>query len=165
MNNLYELTAEIEKLNAELQAADDQGDEATADVIIARIEALGLEADAKLSAIWRWMKNLEAEGAVLAEEAKRLYERKRRAEGRYESLKGHVATCLGEGRKWQEPGGVAAFGWRKSEAVKVESEDQIPDAWCVFERKPVLAEIKKTLKEGGEVPGALLLQRQNLQVK
>lgn len=164
MERLYEVIAEIEALYDDLESEDGAG-ELPIEEIKRRLDALEFAADEKLTHYWRSLKNWSAQAEAIEAEEKRLRARRHTLENRVASLKAYVGEALGAGNKWKAPDGVAAFSWRKSEAVKIENEDRIPDAWCVFERKPVLTEIKQTLKEGGEVPGARLETRQHVQVR
>ena len=129
------------------------------------MQALQGEAQEKLSNIWALIKNYSAEADALKAEKQRLAARQSTAERRADWLKQYVAYCIGEGTKWQSPDGSRQFGWRKSEAVVVSDVDAVPDAYCVFERRPLLSEIKKDLKSGAEIPGAVIEGRLNLQVK
>ena len=60
-----------------------------------------------------------------------------------------------------------AFSYRKSERVDVINEEIVPDKFCRFETKrvPSKTDIKKMLKSGEEVPGCVLVESQNLQIK
>jgi hypothetical protein len=161
---IYKIEAEMEKIFA---AYDDVEPEDMPADVCRQLDAMQLELDRKYAGIWALIKNLEAEGAAYAEEAKRLYEIKRSREKRVESLKSYICYCLGEGMKWKSPDGLRQFGWRKSEAVEVTDPDAVPDCYCAFERKPILSEIKKDRDPliAGEIPGVRLVQRLNLQVK
>lgn len=59
--------------------------------------------------------------------------------------------------------------YRKSEAVNITDIEKIPEEFMVVKAPPPpapdKAEIKRTLKEGGEVPGAEIEVRFNLQIK
>lgn len=165
MAHLYELTKEIDQLNEVLQGIEDDGLNVDLNLVAMRIEELGLEADAKLTACWRWIKNLESDAEQLKAEKLRIAARQQALQNRAERVKDYVAYCLGEGRKWTQPGGVAAFSWRKSEAVQVQDEALIPDCYCKLERTPVLSLIKQDIKQGATVPGAVVEERVNLQVK
>lgn len=162
--NLYELIDEIEKLSEELDRADDEA--LTLD-LNAKIEALGLQAHDKLAGLWRWIKNLEAEAEMLAAEKKRLGARQSTLENRVESLKAYVGGVLGEGNKWKQQDGPAAFSWRKSEAVVIDDLDALPDCYVKFEKSADKAAIKadKDPLLKGEIPGVRLEQRLNLQVR
>jgi len=168
---LYELSDEIARIEDELADILDGEDEPEGGVdpaiaaALDRYDALVLQLDAKLSGMWRWLRNIDARATAVENEAKRLSARGRRLRRLHDGIKRYVAFCLGEGRKWEEPDGPAAFSWRRSEAVEVQDESAIPDCYCVFDRRPLLSEIKKGIKSGATVPGAALVQRMNLQVR
>lgn len=167
-NELYELVAEIDNLNDQLDDAEEVEDAALFEILEQQFKAVAMQADEKLAATWSWLRNLEARGAMYQAEASRLYSAGRRCKKWHERLKRIVAEALsagGEFRKWKDPNGPAGFAWRKSEGVSIVDERAIPDAWCKIVREPSLTEISKTIKEGGTVPGAFLEKRMNLQVK
>jgi hypothetical protein len=59
------------------------------------------------------------------------------------------------------------FSFRKSESVDIENATLIPKEFTTtkIEIYPDKTAIKKAIKEGKIVPGAVLLQKQNLQIK
>ena len=86
-------------------------------------------------------------------------------EARAERLKRSAAeqmTAMGK-RKLETPRCVLAL--RPSKAVEVLDEAKIPDAYFAIKRTVQKAEIAKALKAGAEVPGAVMVERENLTVK
>lgn len=162
---LYDVTAELEKIIDDYELETEEQLKDLPPEIKAKLQELQVDANGMLYNIWGLIKNLDAEAAALKAEKQRLAARQSTAERRAEWFKQYVAFCLGEGTKWESADKTRQFTWRKSEGVEIENENAIPDYYCVFTRKPALTEIKKDLKSGAEVPGAVVVERLNLQVK
>lgn len=162
---LYDVTAELEAIITDYDLETEEQIKELPPEVKARLDLFRQAASDALENIWAQIKNLSAEAEVLKAEKQRLSARQQTCERRAEWLKTYVTECIGEGTKWQSPDGSRKFGWRKSEAVVVTDADAVPDCYCVFERTPVLTEIKKDLKSDVIVPGATLIKRLNLQVQ
>lgn len=161
---LYEINAEIEKAieNIFLNV-----DEATGEVRqedLDALEALKVAKDEKLEAIGCYIKNTKAEAEAIKAEEKALKERREALEKKEESLKAYVASVL-NGEKWASP--KIAFSFRKSEAVAIPDIDKLDKAFLIKEvtYKADKKAIKEALKAGGEVEGAYLESKNNLQIK
>jgi hypothetical protein len=63
--------------------------------------------------------------------------------------------------------GRVELAWRKSEAVEITDEFKVPDQFIKIEQVSKIDKlaIKENIKAGEEVPGAVLVTRQNLTVK
>lgn len=130
-------------------------------------EQLHMERDAKIENTGLWIKELLAEADAIKKEREALKEREDAARRKAERLKGYLAQALG-GEKFQTA--RISVSWRKSEAVEITRECE---AWCrengafLRQKEPDIdkAGIKDALKEGGTVPGASLVTKQNIQIK
>lgn len=60
-------------------------------------------------------------------------------------------------------------GWKinisNSTSTVIEAEDELPDEFWRIERKPDLMKVKESIKLGMPVPGAILITRQNINLK
>lgn len=121
----------------------------------------------KLEAIGCYIKNLEAECKALKEEENALKARRGAKEKKIERLEEYIKNDLiMHGEKKKEFTKVS-YSFRKSTQVSITDEDAIPKIYkeeCI-EWNPVKAEIKRALQLGEDVPGAELVDYQNLQIK
>jgi hypothetical protein len=157
--NLYQINHTIQNL----MTPDDDG--VIQDDAFEQLHLLSLAADEKLESIGCLLKDWQAEADAIKAEADRLTERRRIIEARADRLKRYAAeqmTAMGK-RKIETPRCVLAL--RPSKAVEVLDEAKIPDAYFAIKRTVQKAEIAKALKAGAEVPGAQLVERENLQIK
>lgn len=130
-------------------------------------ETLQMERDAKIENTGLWIKELLAEADAIKKERDALKEREDAAKRKAERLKELLGYALG-GEKFKSP--RLAISWRKSEAVEI-TEDCV--AYCMLNgrflrhKDPEIdkAGIKDVLKKGGEIPGASLVTKQNIQIK
>ena len=127
-------------------------------------EALQLERDEKIENIGLWIKNLNADAAAYKAEKDSFAEKQRRAENKAESLKKYLDSVLA-GSKFNTT--RVSISYRKSTAVEVD-ESKLPAKWLreipathVVDR----AEITKALKAGEKIDGAVLVDRNNIQIK
>ena len=146
---LYELNEQLNSFVWEI-------DEETGEILNAdQLDAIQLARDEKLEQLGLWVKDLTA----LAEAIKREKVTKNQAE----SVKRYLAAVL-NGETFKTP--KVAYGWRRSSTVEVYDPTQIPKAYLI-EQEPKVdkAGIKADLKQGYNVPGAVLVEHINLQIK
>ena len=135
--------------------------------------ALQMEREAKIENMALWYKDLNAEAKAIREEEKALAERRKSAEAKAERLKGYLDTALvGESYKSAK----VAITYRKSTALEIKPEDEstvIEELEtcgldnCLIYAAPRISktELAKALKAGAVVPGAELVERNNIQVR
>lgn len=164
--NLYEINDQIyELLNQEII------DPETGEILdingFDQLKALEVEREIKLENTGLFVKNLEAEIAAFKAEEKKLAERRKAKENKVLWVRNYLNDFMVmEGLpKFETP--KLKLSFRKSESVGVTDESLIPDKYIKTEiiTTPMKAEIKKALKAGQDVPGAGLVESQNLQVK
>lgn len=128
------------------------------------LDQLLLDRNTKIENIALWIKNLLSEAAGIDAECKNLIERKKSAEKRAEGLRRYLSENM-DGVKFSTP--RVAISFRKSEAVEILNDQEIPDDFVkiVEERKIDKAAIKQAIKADREVPGAALVERQNIQIR
>lgn len=132
-------------------------------------EKLRMDREQKLENVGLWIKNLKAEAAAIKAEIASQQERMKSAERKAERLEGHLEAAL-QGKKFSTP--RLSVSWRTSKAVVFEDGDEA--AFCAAhpeyavtktEIKPDRKAITALLKEGGEISGAYLEERMNMQIK
>ena len=162
--NLYEINTEIEKAIENLFLNTDEATGEVRQEDLDALEALKVAKDEKLEAIGCYIKNTKAEAEAIKAEEKALKERREALEKKEERLKEYVANAL-QGEKWASA--KVAFSFRKSEAVVIPDIDLLDEDYLNEEitYKPDKRAIKDELKSGGEVRGAYLEEKQNLQIK
>lgn len=161
--NIFEIHTELRKIDHILQENLSELSDEQLDEIIDSIEGLELEKEAKIENTVAYYKNLDAQEKAIAEQVKRLNSRKKTLGNTKDRLKSYLSFSVPEGDKWDN--GVHRVSYRKSEKVVITDESSLPDYVFKTERKPVLTEIKKELKEGVSIQGAEIQQNQNIQIK
>lgn len=161
--NLYEINESITAL-----IDSETGEIADLEVF----EQLTLERDTKLENMALWIKNLESDAAAINVEEKALAERRRVAEAKAESLKGYLASMLGDGQKFETP--RVKLSWRKSSAVQFVLPEADFIRYNQGKRDELLnyseptvnrKAIADAIKAGEEILGVQLVERENLQIK
>ena len=155
---LYEIPAEITDL------LDPETGEITDEAALAKllerwnngIEWLALE-----------VKNSLAEAEALKKEKEAFAKRQQTAEGRAKSLKNYIAFLL-NGEKFKTD--RVQISWRRSEQVQTDAEFMLwakeHSAYLRFKEPEVdKTALKEALKSGIEVPHAVLVENQNIQIK
>lgn len=156
MATLYDIIKSIESFEFEV-------DEETGEILnMAELDALQVDKETKVENIALFIKNLKADAAMYADEEKAFAQRKKAAANKAERLQKYLAAMLA-GEKYKSA--RVAITWRKSEQVDITSIDELPAGYYVTEKKPDKMAIKKAMKNGEQVPGAVLVERENIQVK
>lgn len=158
---LYEINEQIELLTENLV------DEETGEIneeIMEQLDQLQMDREEKLENCGIVMKNLRSEIEAINEEIKALKKRATTKANRHDRIGEYVSQTL-KGEKLETA--KVAFGFLPSTKVDVVDEASVPDEWCKFKttREPMKSEIKKALKNGEKVPGCVLVEKMNLQVK
>lgn len=164
---LYEINREIEDI---LENSIDMETGEISEDAIERLNALQMERDAKVENIALWHKDLMAEAKAISDEIKALQERKKSLEKKMDWQESYLTFAL-DGQKYESP--KVAITYRKSQAVEIYDMDRFiedhkddPDVVNVkVEWSANKTNIKKMLKEGQEIDGAVLVERQNMQIK
>lgn len=140
-------------------------DEETGEILNASdLDELQMARQDKIENIGLYIKNLEAEKEAVKHEKDNFADREKRLGKKIESLKGYLGYAL-QGQKFSTP--KVAVSFRKSESVLVKDEYLVPDKYCEFTmvRKPNKTNLKKALKDGEEIMGVELVEKQNVSVK
>lgn len=136
-----------------------------------RLEQLQMARDQKLEGVALYIKDLAAEAAAIKAEEAALAERRKAKENKAARLKEYLTNALG-GQSFETA--RVRLSFRSSVAVEISDEATLLD-WlekhskenCINYKAPEIrkGEVGKLLKEGEEVPGAVLAERQNIQIK
>lgn len=130
------------------------------------LDKLQMERDKKIENIACWIKNLESDAEALKEQKQVFAERQKAAENKAASLKRFLSVYL-DGQKFTAP--TVEISFRKSESVQINDIDAIADFDTQYikyaEPTADKTAIKKALKDGIAIPGAELIQSNNIQIK
>lgn len=154
------------------QAILDTIDPETGEIIdVGKLSELQMEREQKLEGVALWIKNLNAEAEAYKAEKEAFAEREKAAKNKAESLKKWLAYALnGEKMSTQK----VAISFRKSEAVEIEDEERVITFAQENGRDDLLSykaptvnksAIKEVIKTGKEIPGAVLVEKQNISIK
>lgn len=152
--NLYEIEKEIM----------DCIDEETGEIVdVEKLDSLVMERDVKIENICLWIKNLKADAVALKAEKDNFAARQKSAENKAESLTKYISSYL-NGDKYKSA--RVTVSYRKSEAVNITDITQVPEEYI----KPVEPQadktaIKNAIKGGLIIPGAEIVENQNIQIK
>ena len=152
--NLYEINAES------LNCIDTE----TGEVIDPeKLTALQMEKDQKVENVALWIKDLKAEVEALKAEKMAFADRQKAAENKIESLKKWLGETL-DGQKFKST--KVAVSFRKTESVQVSDIWELGENFVKYSEPTAdKAAIKKAIKAGEEVKGAVLVESLSLSVK
>ena len=156
----------IFEINAQLRAIADgaEFDEETGEIFDEQaIMDLQIARDEKLEGIACLIKEAKAMGEALKAEKESLYKRQKTEERKVESLKKLLMVCMDDGERFKSA--RASIGWRKSQSVEVQDEALIPEEYLKIVTEPNKTAIKLAIERGEEVPGAVIVQRNNVVIK
>ena len=154
MATLYEINEEILNcVDAETGEIIDQD----------KLSQLQMDFDDKVEGIALWIKDLLSDAAAIKAEKNKLAERQRVCENKAENLKKYLSGFLA-GQKFKTA--RVTISYRKSKAVDVQDMTAVPEEFLKYS-DPVLnkTEVKKALEAGEEIPGCVLVENQNIQIK
>ena len=128
-----------------------------------KLEALGMAREQKIEGISLFYKNTLAEVEALKKEEQAFATRRKSAESLAERLKNHLEYALC-GQTFQTP--KVKISYRKSEQVDVTDVFVVDEKWYK-EVVPTVdkVKVKTALKQGVEVKGCQLVEKQNIQIK
>lgn len=146
------------------QAILDCIDEEGEIIDVEAFHALQMERGDKIDNLACWVKQLFAEAAAIKTERDALTERAEQAKNRAERLKKFLATIL-DGESYMSARNKIT--WRKSESVSVVDVSILPADYMreTHTWEPDKTAIKDAIKKGKTIPGAELLENNNIQIK
>jgi hypothetical protein len=156
---LYELTDALAMLENEQEDLDPE---------IFRDTFEGLEGafEDKCDGWAKWIRGMKADVQKLKEEESRMALRRKRIETAITKAEDTMAMYMRTVGKTKFKTALFSYGFRKSQAVEITSEEDLP-AWALIEQPPKISktEIKEHLKAGETVPGAVLVENESLSIK
>ena len=137
------------------------------------LNALHMEREKKLEGVALWVKDLKAEADAIANEVKTLTARKKAAENKIERLKAWLAEAL-EGEIFKT--GKVRISYTHSTKLNIIDEQSVvnyiqtscaePEQFLRFTLPEIRKDaVKAAMKEGAEVPGAILEQTESVVIK
>lgn len=149
-----------------------ENDEIPEDAVNDTLEAIQGELEEKADNIGCLLKELEAEINAFKVEEQRLAERRKKKEKLYDRLKNYLSDSLITAGINKLETTRNAISFRKSEVAEVNEVAFME--WAKVNRADLITvkvtesankpEIKKALKSGEEIPGAVLVTKQNIQL-
>jgi hypothetical protein len=161
MAKLYEITNDLRAIEEfECQGQDDL--QALNDLFG---EAHGALTD-KVEGICKMLKNLDAESEALANEAKRLTDRKKTVENKIKSIKDFLKYQLkGIGLDKLSAGTFNLSIRSNPGSLKIVNPDIVPMAYKIQVYEVDNAQVKKAILDGNIVPGAIVEQGDSLTIR
>lgn len=128
-----------------------------------KLSKLQMERDTKIENVALWIKNLNADIAAYKAEKDSFAEKEKQAKTKVEGLKTWLGFAL-NGNKFNTT--KVAVSFRKSEVVEVD-EEQCPKEWMneKVTFSPDKIAIKNAIKQGREIEGCTLIEKNNIQIK
>lgn len=144
-------------------------DEETGEVIFDSedIERLAIARDEKMEGCALWIKGKRSFIDELKREEKALKDRREAWEKRVDRMNEYVTSVLESQYDGKFETAKCRVSLRRSKSVDVYDEDVIPNRFFVqrINERISKAELSKALKNGEEIPGAVLKENVNLQIK
>lgn len=161
MATLYKIDKDIEEL------LDSLVDEETGEVDEDKLDALNqlnIDRKEKIENCILFAKSEKADAEAILNEIEVLKKRAASKLNRSERVLGYVEHSL-DGSEFETDRCVVKY--RNTQSVEIINEEIVPDKYCVFrtERKPSRTELKKAIKSGESVPGAVLVDHRRMRVE
>ena len=155
------------EIEAVYQALMDRAEENEGDItdFVHEFEEIRAEFKDKAENYWRMIKNLTAEADALKAEKQRLEKKQKAKENTVQFLKDRLADSM---RFMGEDKVKTAFGslsFRRSQSVDIADLDLLPDEFIKVVKTASKAAISEAIKQGKEVPGAVIKESYSLQVR
>lgn len=145
-------------------------DEETGEIIdgTEELEQLQMERSQKLEGVALYIKNIEAQITSIKAEEDTLANRRKKKEDKVEKLKKYLTdSIIGNGETSFESAKVSV-SFRKSEGVEVLDKAALDEKYwrtkTTTKREPDKTLIKEAIKSGVAVTGAILEERQNINI-
>lgn len=156
---------EITEAMIELQNIADN-DELDDEILRDTFEGLDGAFEDKADQWARFIKDEEAEIDAIDNEIERLKAKKERKKNTVDKMRLNLSGYMRAANKTKFKTVLYNFGFRKSQAVEITNEEDLPE-WALIPQpaKVSKTEIKEHLKAGETVPGAKLVENESLQIK
>lgn len=154
----YEIVKELAVLFDDIDILDGE----VTDELYDRIQSIELAKDDKITQlVWVYGRLIDEHDAAV-ERIKALSDLKKKKADNLEFVK-YILSQLTQGVKWTN--GVETVSYRKSTSVAILDEALVPDEYKRTTVEVMKGNIAPILKAGGEVPGAVLDEKKNIQIK
>jgi DNA repair exonuclease SbcCD ATPase subunit len=160
MPKLYELTSQYNQI---FQSITEESDLEHLEEMLSAIEE---EFEVKAENIAKLIKSLDGDIKAYKDELDRLSARKKSIENHQDRLKAYLETNMRATGKEKIKGSVFTIAMQNNPPKAViDSEDDIPEQYKVYEVHITKKELLDDLKQGKEVPGAHMEQSQSLRIR
>lgn len=139
-------------------------DEETGEILnLDELDDLVLARDEKLEAIGCLIKEYRADGDALLNESRKLKDRSDRSYKKADNLERYLDNEL-NGSTFRTS--KVDISYRRSTSVDIINEMMIPDRYCIYktDRRPDKTLLKKALKSGEIIEGAVLKEKNNIHI-
>lgn len=157
MATLYELADALRGFDLDI-------DEETGEITnMDDLDAIEMEFREKVENVALMVKNFLSDAEAYKREKESFAKKEQIAKNKAERLKAYLAGNLG-GEKFKSD--RVTISYRKSDSVEITDAAALPVKYLrTKEPEPNKAEIKKALKAGEEVSGAVLVEKESIQIK
>lgn len=157
MATLYELADALRGFDLDIDA--ETGEITNMD----DLDAIEMEFRDKVENVALMVKNFLSDAEAYKREKESFAKKEQAAKNKAERLKAYLAGNLG-GEKFKSD--RVTISYRKSDSVEITDAAALPVKYLrTKEPEPNKAEIKKALKAGEEVSGAVLIEKESIQIK
>lgn len=156
--SLYEITEGINKVE---EFIDDE------EQLTIYLDSLNIQFEEKISNILKYRRTLELTSDAIKNEIERLSSLKKFYDNKGENLKKYIGYSMLKTKKENLELETAKLSFRKSESIEVENAELIPSEYIIIKEVKQVDKIaiKKAIKNGETVNGAILKQNLNLQIR
>ena len=161
MANLYEISERYKNIQDLIG-----NEEITEEFLEKAAEDVEDELQEKLLNIAKLCKNIKGNKAMIKEERDRLKNKETILDNQLKSLENYTKLCLNNAGLKKMDLGVFKISLRKSESTEITDLSLIPKEFLKFkDPEPNKTEIKKAIKEGREIQGAVIIENESLVIK
>lgn len=167
---LYELTDEYKAL---MQMLDDETD-IPAEALADTLESITAEIEVKADNIACLLKNIDADITAIRAEEARLADRRKSKQASYDRIKQYLSDELQKADLTKIETARNKITFRRSESVELLVDENAFINWAAENRDDLLTykqptinktAIKAAIKDGANIAGAQIVEKQNIQIK
>lgn len=143
-------------------------DEETGELLnLEQLEEIQGEFNDKASNIALYIQELQAQAEAIKKKREALNDRQKSTTNKAERLKTYLSDMMNRAGKTKVETDDVRISFRKSESVDILDQSLIPEEYinAKLTVTPDKVSIKKAIKNGQEIAGAMLVENQNLQIK
>lgn len=160
---LHEYNQEIEKALNSLEINEETGEVTGYEAV----EQVQTDFEDKLESMVCYDKDMQVDIDALKAEEKNLKARREALEKRSASLRNYISACMEDAGQDKFSSAKCKVSFRKSAVTVIDDIDMIPEEFrntktTITADKSKIAE---ALKSGVEIPGAHIVEKQNIQIK